>query len=181
MKPGHPDPGRRAVFLDRDGVLNAMVRQGNQWRPPWRLSELRLLPNVAQACGLLRQAGWDLIVVTNQPDVARGTLAEATLAALHRQLRQWLPLDEIRACLHDDADDCLCRKPKPGMLLDAAHSRQLELTQCWMIGDRRKDIEAGRAAGCRTLWVDAEGELPDLSAAANHILNATLLHNFHGR
>jgi len=162
-------------------VLNAMVRQGGKWRPPWRLSELRLVPNVAQACALLRQSGWDLIVVTNQPDVARGALEKATLTALHRQLRQWLPLDEIRACLHDDADDCLCRKPKPGMLLDASRSRQLELTQCWMIGDRMKDIEAGRAAGCRTLRVGAEGELPDLSAAANHILEATSPHNFHGR
>ena len=95
-----------------------------------------------------------LVVVTNQPDVARGTTPRATIDAIHEALRQQLTLDAIYACFHDDADQCHCRKPAPGMLLDAARDLDLDLARSWMVGDRWRDIDAGRAAGCRTAWID---------------------------
>lgn len=163
-------PERPAVFLDRDGVLTAPVPSGETWRPPWRPEEMRLLPGVADACQRLHAAGWVLVVATNQPDVARGRTQPGPILAIHDLLRQQLPLDDIRVCFHDDADRCLCRKPKPGMLLDAARLLRLNLSASWMIGDRTKDIAAGRAAGCRTILVGPAAQAADLSRAADIIL-----------
>lgn len=155
-----------AVFLDRDGVLNACVCQGAHCRPPWTLQELALLPGVAEACAALKGDGWRLFVVTNQPDVARGRLPRQTADALNRRLARLLPLDGIFACFHDDSDACLCRKPKPGMILDAAASHRVDLRRSWLIGDRCKDIQAGCAAGLRTILI-TQGPAacrPDLTA-----------------
>lgn len=147
-------PPRRAVFLDRDGVLiRATVREGMP-RPPASLAELELLPGVAEACAMLHEAGFLLIVVTNQPDVARGTQRREVVEAINHALRDQLPLDDIRVCYHDDADHCPCRKPEPGLLLQAAHDWSIDLSVSFMIGDRWKDIEAGRRAGCKTIFVD---------------------------
>lgn len=144
----------RAVFLDRDGVLNrALVRDGRPY-PPRELDELEILPGAAQACARLRTAGFDLVVVTNQPDIARGTLAAATVERLNEHLRQVVAVDEIVVCPHDDSDDCPCRKPRPGMLLEAAERRRLDLARSYMVGDRWRDVEAGRRAGCRTVLID---------------------------
>lgn len=144
----------RAVFLDRDGVLNrALVRNGRPY-PPSNLSELDILPGVPEALVRLRAAGFRLIVVTNQPDVARGRQTRETVEAIHATLRAELVLDEIRVCYHDDADGCRCRKPAPGLLLDAARDEQLDLPSCFMVGDRWRDIEAGRRAGCTTVFID---------------------------
>lgn len=169
-----PAAGARAVFLDRDGVLNAQVwhRATRDWGAPWRLRDFRLLPGVAAACRRLRRAGYRLIVVTNQPDVPRGHTTAATVAAVNQGLRALLPLDDIRVCPHDNHHRCACRKPKPGLLLEAARDWRLALADCWMVGDRAKDVEAGEAAGCRTLRIGA-GALPDLGAAAGRILAAT--------
>src|ERR1035437_986572 len=151
---GEPPMLRRAVFLDRDGVLNAaLVREGRPY-PPGSLAEMTLLPGVEDACARLKQGGFLLIVVTNQPDIARGTAAKGEVAAINAALKTRLGLDEICVCPHDDADNCACRKPKPGLLLDAAHPWKIALAQSFMIGDRWRDIEAGRAAGCRTIFVD---------------------------
>jgi D-glycero-D-manno-heptose 1,7-bisphosphate phosphatase len=145
---------RRAVFLDRDGVLNrAFVRDG-QPHPPSTLAELEILPGVPEALALLRAEGFLLVVVTNQPDVARGTQTRAAVEGLHAALRERLPLDEFRVCYHDDADRCACRKPAPGLLLQAARELELDLASCFMVGDRWRDIEAGRRAGCTTVFVD---------------------------
>ncbi|MDQ7844547.1 MAG: HAD family hydrolase [Armatimonadota bacterium] len=144
----------RAVFLDRDGVLNrAPVRAGRPLsvRGP---EEVELLPGVPEACRRLREGGFALIVVTNQPDVARGALRVEAVEAIHDLLRARLPLDEVRVCYHDDADGCDCRKPKPGMLLEAARARGIDLGRSFMVGDRWRDIEAGRRAGCRTVFID---------------------------
>jgi D-glycero-D-manno-heptose 1,7-bisphosphate phosphatase len=142
----------RAVFLDRDGVINrAVVRNGKPY-PPASITELEILPGVPEALARLRAAGYRLVVVTNQPDIARGATTMAAVDAIHDAMRSTLGLDDIRVCPHDDADRCACRKPKPGLLLrDPEH----DMAASVMIGDRWRDIEAGRAAGCGvTILVD---------------------------
>ena len=145
---------RRAVFLDRDGVLNcALVRDGKPY-PPQSLEELKILPGVREALIRLRAAGFCLIVVTNQPDVSRGKQTRSMVETFHRALQAQLPLDEFRVCYHDDADGCACRKPEPGMLLDAAKGAGLDLASSFMVGDRWRDIEAGNRAGMKTVFID---------------------------
>lgn len=144
----------RAVFLDRDGVLNrAFVRAGRPY-PPTNLDELEMLPGVVEACDALHKAGFLLIVVTNQPDVAEGTLRREVVEAINQAISNQLPLDDIRVCYHDDVDHCLCRKPKPGLLLEAARDWEIDLSASFMVGDRWKDIETGRRAGCKTVFID---------------------------
>jgi D-glycero-D-manno-heptose 1,7-bisphosphate phosphatase len=143
-----------AVFLDRDGVINkAFVRDGKPFSPPTP-QELEILPGVPEALRDLKSHGYKLIVVTNQPDVARGKLSQRTLAAIHEDLRASLPLDDILACVHTDSDNCDCRKPLPGMLLEAAKKHNIDMAASYMVGDRWKDIDAGYNAGCRTILVD---------------------------
>lgn len=147
---------RRAIFLDRDGVLNrAIVVQGRP-HPPATLEELELLPGVAEACEELRKAGFLLIVVTNQPDVARGTQRREVVEAINETLLSTVPIDDIRVCYHDDQDHCACRKPLPGLLMEAAREWQIDLSASYMVGDRWKDIESGRNAGCKTILIDCE-------------------------
>ncbi len=163
---------RRAVFLDRDGVLNrALVHENGKTHPPAHLEEVEILEGVAQACEALRRAGFLLIGVTNQPDVARGTQAQEVVEAINDVLRCQDLIDEILVCYHDDADDCSCRKPKPGLLLDAAHNWDIDFLNSFMVGDRWTDIEAGRRAGCKTILVngslkEAERSKPDFHAAS---------------
>jgi D-glycero-D-manno-heptose 1,7-bisphosphate phosphatase len=149
-----PSETLAAVFLDRDGVLNRpTIRQGRP-HPPATVEEFTLLPGVKEACETLRRAGYTLLVVTNQPDLARGMQDRAVIDQMHEILRLTLPIDGIYICPHDDADRCDCRKPSPGMLLEAARERNLRLASCVMVGDRWRDVEAGRRAGCRTVFVD---------------------------
>ncbi len=145
---------KRAIFLDRDGVLNAnIVRDGKPYAPR-SLEDFRLLPGVEEAVRRAKSAGFLAIVATNQPDIAAGLTPRATVEAMHAELRRRLPLDDIRVCFHRDIDGCSCRKPKPGMLLDAAREWDIDLPASYMIGDRWRDIDAGRAAGCTTVLVD---------------------------
>jgi len=149
---------KRAVFLDRDGVINrALVRNGRPY-PPIQLTELEILPGVEASLSSLRQAGYMLIVVTNQPDVARGVLNRQVVEEIHRVLKDQLAIDEFRTCYHDDKDHCICRKPKPGALFSSAVDHKIDLTQSYMVGDRWRDIEAGRLAGCRTIFIDYDYE-----------------------
>ena len=144
----------RAIFLDRDGVINkAIVRHGKPY-PPHSLDELILEPYVLPSLNKLKENNFLLIAVTNQPDVARGELKQHTLDKIHQVLLSQLPLDEILVCMHDDADRCNCRKPKPGLLYSAAEKYHLDLTSCYMIGDRWRDIEAGKNANCKTIWIN---------------------------
>jgi D-glycero-D-manno-heptose 1,7-bisphosphate phosphatase len=144
----------RAVFLDRDGVLNrAIIREGKPY-PPASLGELEILPDVPGALAALKECGFLLLVVTNQPDVARGSQQRAVVESIHEALRTALPIDDFFVCYHDDRDACGCRKPKPGLLLQSAARYGLELKSSYLIGDRWRDIEAGQAAGCATLWID---------------------------
>lgn len=145
---------RKAVFLDRDGVINrAIVREGRPY-PPRSADEIKLLPGIGDLLGRLNARGFFLAIVTNQPDVARGMVAKEFVDWHHTWLMETLPIDAIYACLHDDADGCSCRKPAPGLLLQAAREHHLDLAGSYMIGDRWRDIEAGRAAGCRTIFID---------------------------
>lgn len=147
---------RRAVFLDRDGVINrAFVRDGKPY-PPATLEEFDLLPGVEQTIRSLRAAGYLVIVVTNQPDVATGVQRRDVVEAMHDRLRAAGLCDDIKACYHTDADGCACRKPKPGMLIEAARERQVDLASSFMVGDRWRDVAAGKAAGCYTLFIDHE-------------------------
>jgi D-glycero-D-manno-heptose 1,7-bisphosphate phosphatase len=145
---------RRAVFLDRDGVINrSIVRDGRPYAPD-RLEDLEILPGVREALSRLRAAGFRLVVVTNQPDVARGTQTREMVDAMHASLAARLPLDEFRVCPHEDRDECACRKPKPGLLTDAARDGGLSLAGSFMVGDRWRDVEAGQRAGCTTIFID---------------------------
>lgn len=145
---------KRAVFLDRDGVLNrTLVRNGKPY-PPGSVAELEILPGVCAGLKTLHHHGYLLIVVTNQPDVARGTVARATVEALNAALAATLPLDEFRVCYHDDTARCNCRKPAPGLLLDAAREHSIDLAKSYLIGDRWRDIEAGQRAGCTSFFLD---------------------------
>jgi D-glycero-D-manno-heptose 1,7-bisphosphate phosphatase len=137
---------RRAVFLDRDGVLNrAAVRDGRP-HPPSALSEAELLPDALPACQALKAAGATLVVVTNQPDVRRGTTPAETVAAINAWILSMLPLDDIRVCLHDDEDDCDCRKPKPGLLVQAAADWGVELAGSIMVGGTSTPVSRRAAA-----------------------------------
>jgi len=144
----------KAVFLDRDGVLNrAYVRDGHT-HPPRSIEELVIAPDAGPALARLKAAGFRLVVVTNQPDVARGSQSRAIVEAINAALAAALPLDEIRVCYHDDADACSCRKPAPGLLLQAPLHN---LAQSVIIGDRWSDIEAGRRAGIRAAILIGHG------------------------
>jgi len=146
--------GVAAVFLDRDGVLNAVSVENGVPRPPRSIDTFEILPGVEEACAALRRQGFCLVVVTNQPDIARGAQTLEAVELMNGELRQRLPLDDILMCPHDDHHNCDCRKPKPGMLLAAARVHNIDLARSVMVGDRDKDVEAGRAAGCRTVFVD---------------------------
>ena len=140
-------------------------------RPPRTLADVHILPGVVEACATLRRHGLPLIVVTNQPDVARGTLRRDEVDAVNDLLREALPLTEVVVCPHDDPDRCGCRKPAPGMIVDAAARHRISLSDSVMVGDRWRDIAAGRAAGCRTIFIDqgyaeSVSEKPDLVAGS---------------
>jgi D-glycero-D-manno-heptose 1,7-bisphosphate phosphatase len=148
----------RAVFLDRDGVLNrAVVRAGKPY-PPASVDELEILPGAAGALARMKAAGYALVVVTNQPDIARGTTTRAAVDAIHTRMASMLPIDEFRVCPHDDRDDCACRKPRPGLLIDPP---TYDAAASVMVGDRWRDIDAGRAAGCgATILIDHDYDEP---------------------
>jgi D-glycero-D-manno-heptose 1,7-bisphosphate phosphatase len=144
---------RAAVFLDRDGVVNrALVREGKPYPPT--ASDLRLLPGVREACRKLREAGFALILATNQPDIARGAVTAEQVEGIHARMRLYLQLDDVQVCPHDDAAGCGCRKPKPGLLLDAARKWNIDLRASYMVGDRWRDVEAAQRAGCSAIFVD---------------------------
>lgn len=144
----------RAVFLDRDGVLNAaVIREGKPY-PPASVRDLKITPEAPECLARLRAAGFLLIVVTNQPDLARNQQTRKGLNEIHAALNAALPIDAIYVCDHDSGDECDCRKPKPGMLLAAARDFHIDLTRSFLIGDRWRDVEAGARGGCRTVFLD---------------------------
>jgi len=143
----------RAVFLDRDGVINRTIARNGVTHPPERLEEFEFLPGVTEAARELEEAGFTLLVATNQPDVARGKQSREEVEAMNDLVRRTLPVREVWTCYHDNADSCTCRKPKPGLLTEAAKKWGVDLSKSYMVGDRWSDIVAGQAAGCQTVLV----------------------------
>ncbi|MFZ2302838.1 MAG: HAD family hydrolase [Gallionella sp.] len=147
---------KRAVFLDRDGVINrAVVRDGIPY-PPATIDDFELLPGAERAMRALRKAGFLIVVVTNQPDVATGVQRREVVEAMHDKLRAAGLCDDIKVCYHVDASGCDCRKPKPGMLIEAAREWHIDLARSFIVGDRWRDVAAGKAAGCYTFFIDYE-------------------------
>jgi D-glycero-D-manno-heptose 1,7-bisphosphate phosphatase len=151
----------KAIFLDRDGVINQKPKEG-EYITSW--ADFHLLPGVAEGIGLLNRAGYIAVVVTNQRCVAKGLLSAAHLERMHEQMSQALlqanaKLDGIYYCPHDYQAACICRKPAPGMLLEAARRHSIDLESSWMIGDSEIDVQAGMNAGCKTARVFIEGEI----------------------
>jgi D-glycero-D-manno-heptose 1,7-bisphosphate phosphatase len=138
---------RPAIFLDRDGTINAAVVRGGRAYPPAEVCDMVIPADVPGALQRLADAGFALIVVTNQPDVARGRQTRANVERINAALAARLPIDEFRVCYHDDDDRCGCRKPEPGLLLQAP---LYDISHSILIGDRWRDIEAGRRAGVQT-------------------------------
>jgi D-glycero-D-manno-heptose 1,7-bisphosphate phosphatase len=170
--------GRRAVFLDRDGVLvETLVREDRAFAPV-SLEEFRLEKDAGFHVGRLAEAGLLPIVVTNQPEVGRGLIAPAVLEEMHERLRKAVPVEDIFVCVHDSRDGCECRKPKPGMLYAAAEKWDVDLRRSFMVGDRGSDTEAGHTAGCYTVLIErpysacawADARVEDLAAAVDVVL-----------
>jgi D-glycero-D-manno-heptose 1,7-bisphosphate phosphatase len=171
----------RAVFLDRDGVINANLERNGKPVAPTCIAEFRILPGVEEAIHRLKAAGFLLVIITNQPDVATGLTPRAECEAMHTAIRRRLPIDDIVVCFHVDADNCSCRKPKPGMICEAATRHGIDLAASYVVGDRWRDVHAGQAAGCATIFVDYgypqdQPSVPDqivqsLSEAADSILS----------
>jgi D-glycero-D-manno-heptose 1,7-bisphosphate phosphatase len=146
--------GRPALFLDRDGVINRAVVKGGRPYPPASLAELEVLPGVADALVRARSQGFLNLVVTNQPDVATGKTTQAIVDEMHNYLSATLALDRIYACTCVEGPGCDCYKPRPGMLNQAAADWGVDVSKSYMIGDRWRDVGAGKAAGCRTIFID---------------------------
>jgi D-glycero-D-manno-heptose 1,7-bisphosphate phosphatase len=145
---------RCAVFLDRDGVINANLERDGRPVAPTTLAEFRLLPGVDDAVRRLKERGYLVIVITNQPDVANGLTERATVEAMHDMMRARLLVDDIKTCFHNDAARCDCRKPKPGLILAAAAEHGIDLARSYVVGDRWRDVAAARAAGCFSIFID---------------------------
>jgi D-glycero-D-manno-heptose 1,7-bisphosphate phosphatase len=146
----------RAVFLDRDGVIvTPEFRDGRSFAPR-TLDAFRLYESAPKCLRSLKEAGFLLVVVTNQPDVGNGLTPLATLEEMHRRMREALPIDDVRVCTHTRDEGCSCRKPRPGMLTNAANALGIALDRSFMIGDRESDVAAGRAAGCQTVFIDLD-------------------------
>jgi D-glycero-D-manno-heptose 1,7-bisphosphate phosphatase len=170
---------RRAVFLDRDGVLVRAAPQKDYAHGPLTLAEFSLTPGVVEPVERMRSAGFLTVLATNQPGVARGQISWETLNEMHRILQSAVPLDDIEICPHQDADQCACRKPKPGMLLDVASRLGIDLPHSYFIGDTRRDVGAALAAGVTPILIDCsynrdlrvQHRVKDLAEAADLIVN----------
>lgn len=169
---------RRAAFLDRDGVLVETLVRGGLARAAVTLAEFRICPEAPAQVARLKAAGLRPIVFTNQPEVARGTLSPGVLDRMHSQLRAAVGVDDILVCGHLDGDGCACRKPRPGMLEAAARKWNLDLSASFVVGDRWRDIDAGRAVGCYTVLIErpysecreADARVADLTGAVDAVL-----------
>lgn len=167
-------PRRAGVFLDRDGVLNrAIVRAGRPY-PPQTLAELELEPDAIEALALLKRHSFVLLVASNQPDVARGTLGRDVVGAIEAALAAQLPIDGFLVCFHDDGDGCDCRKPAAGLLRQGAERHGLDLGASYLVGDRWRDVAAGRAGGVATIFVDRGYDEPRPDPPADATVRSTL-------
>ena len=145
---------KKAIFLDRDGVVNkAFIRNGLPTSPN-SLNELEILPGVKESILRLKKLNYICLLVTNQPDVSRGKIEKKTVIEMNSFLKKEIELDDIFVCYHDDKDNCKCRKPKPGMIIQASKKWDIDVRKSFMIGDRWRDIQAGISAGCKTIFIE---------------------------
>ena len=177
---------KKAVFLDRDGVINKAFTVNGVPTPAKSLVELQVLPKVEEALNILRRLGFEIIVVTNQPDVSRGLLSKEMVHLIHQKLKLELGIEYFYTCFHDDVDHCTCRKPKPGLLTMAAADLDIDLSQSFMIGDRWRDISAGQSAGCKCFFVDyahieRRPQMPYSKVSSLFDAVQIILEEFHGR
>lgn len=171
---------KRAVFLDRDGVVNRSLRIEGRPVAPRSLSKFRLLPGTRRCVARLKRRGFLVVVATNQPDVAKGLISPSVLESMNRRLLERLEVDLVKVCMHAQDEGCSCRKPRPGMLLEAATELGIALGRSYMVGDRWSDVEAGRAAGCYTVKIERgysneqlsrpDAVVQSLAAAVRHIV-----------
>jgi histidinol-phosphate phosphatase family protein len=164
----------RAVFLDRDGVINRKAAEG-EYITRW--DEMVFLPGAGEAIGMLNRAGFAVIITSNQRCVAKGLVTAPEVESLHTQMTAKLAkdggkIDAIYYCPHDYKDNCTCRKPAPGMLLEAASAHAIELKSSWMIGDSASDVQAGKQAGCKTVWITESRNTGGADLIANSLLDA---------
>ncbi len=163
---------RRAVFLDRDGVLVKLVDYADMQRvAPRSIKDFEILPGAREVVEKVKQMGYHAIVITNQNGLTDGTVPRASLDQMHKRLYEELTVDDIFICPHVETDQCLCRKPKPGLLLEAAEKYDIDLGASYMVGDWWRDIDAGRAAGCKTILL----EMPSNAHIKNADFRATTL------
>ncbi len=162
----------KAVFLDRDGVLNkTKVINGKPFAPK-KMKDFIFLPKVVDSVRDLKKAGFVLIVVTNQPDVGNGLVEKNIINLMNKKLIESLEIDGVKVCFHSQDDNCACRKPKPGMIFEAASEFNLDLKNSYMVGDRKSDVEAGKTAGCNTVFIDCGYCESEKSYRADYIVNS---------
>lgn len=170
----------RAIFLDRDGVINSVAVRHNKPYSPRRFEQFKIIDGINETLLRFRAAGFLNIVVTNQPDIARQLMSEEQLEKMHEVISKELAVDDILVCPHDDSDRCSCRKPKPGMLIEAARRWAIKLSDSYIVGDTWKDVQAGKNVGCRTVLIktsyntqtDADFKTPNLASACEAIIEA---------
>lgn len=166
---------KKAIFLDRDGVINQLIIREGKAQAPYTIEEFALYPGVEDALAIIKASGYLAIIVTNQPDVARGWVKKESVELVNNKLRELLPVDDIKICYHTNTDNCLCRKPMPGMLLEAAREWEIDLKSSFMMGDRYGDISAGVRAGCKTVLIgkgDTQGDHPSPDHRAELLIEA---------
>ena len=145
---------KKAIFLDRDGIINHVKLVEGKPYPPSDLSEFIIMSNIKEFLELSHKNNYLNIIITNQPDVSRGKITASAVEEINSFIKANLKIDDIYTCFHDDKDFCECRKPKPGNIIKAALNYQIDLSNSYMIGDRWRDIESGKNAGCKTIYVD---------------------------
>ena len=145
----------KALFLDRDGVLNYVIFRGSSPKPiaPWSFEEFNIIPGLEHTLNKIRNKKYYLFVVTNQPDISKGILSINSLNKMHKLLYSKFPITEIKYCPHEDKDNCNCRKPKPGMIFELSEKYNIDLKKSYLVGDNFKDIQAGKAAGLTTILI----------------------------
>lgn len=146
----------RAIFLDRDGIINKVLLNNGKPFSPRRFDEFKMLGGIETLLTSFKNIGFLNIIVTNQPDISRGLMKMEELDKMHLFIRERLPVDDILVCTHDDIHNCGCRKPKAGMIIKASEKWDIDLRRSFMVGDTWKDMKAGKSAGCRTVLVDME-------------------------
>ena len=169
---------KKAVFLDRDGVINKAFIKDGLPKSPNSLNELKILPGVKESILRLKELGFICLVVTNQPDVPRGKINKNTVIEMNNFLKKDIELDDIFVCYHDDKDNCNCRKPKPGLLLQASKKWNVDFKKSFMIGDRWRDIQAGEEVGCKTIYLNynyKDIKPKDPSFVTDTLLNAVYI------